>query len=145
LSPSDLPGKREDPSTWPALKDLFTKTFKSKPRADWEKIFDGTDACCTPVFTQVELEQDGFDQRPVVTLRDTPGLSIADGSAEEKDIAVRAAKGQGSGVKGQGWEEDGLSPGVGGENVLSQWVGWKRGRQFDVVQGGLVMKEGSKL
>jgi alpha-methylacyl-CoA racemase len=97
------------------------------------------------VFTQAELEESGFDQRPIVTLRDTPGLAIADGSAEEKDIAVRAAKGQGNGAKGQGWEEDGLSPGDGGEDILSQWVGWKRGKQFDVVKGGLVLKEGSKL
>jgi alpha-methylacyl-CoA racemase len=112
---------------------------------EWEKIFDGTDACCTAVFTQAELEENGFDQRPVVTLRDTPGLAITDGSAEEKDIAIRAAKGQGNGTKGLGWEEEGLSPGVGGEEILSQWLGWRRGRQFDVVQGGLVLKEGSKL
>jgi alpha-methylacyl-CoA racemase len=97
------------------------------------------------VFTQAELEESGFDQRPIVTLRDTPGLAIAEGSSNEKDTAIRAAKGQGSGAKGLGWEEDGLSPGVGGEDILSQWVGWTRGKQFDVVKGGLVLKEGSKL
>jgi alpha-methylacyl-CoA racemase len=136
---------RDDPSNWPALRTLFTKTFKSKARKEWEAIFDGTDACCTPVFSQRELESMGFDQRPAVTLRDSPGLALADGSAEEPDVAVRAAKGQGIGVLGLGWEEKGLSPGVGGEEILDQWLGWKRGRQFDVVNGGLVRKEVGKL
>lgn len=61
------------------------------------------------------------------------------------DEAVRSAKGQGVGVKGQGWDEEGLAPGVGGEEVLGQWLGWRRGRQFDVVNGGLVKKEEGKL
>ncbi|KAF7551549.1 hypothetical protein G7046_g7691 [Stylonectria norvegica] len=42
--------KRNDRANWPELKTLITKAFKSKPRAAWEAIFDGTDACCTPVL-----------------------------------------------------------------------------------------------
>jgi alpha-methylacyl-CoA racemase len=145
LTPADLPGAREDPSTWPALGELFTKVFKTKTRDQWEEIFDGTDACATPVLTQAELEQKGFDQRPIVTLRHTPGLAISHGSAEEKDVAVRAAKGQGSGISGQGWDSDGLSPGVGGEEILQQWLGWSRGKQFDVNRGGLELKDSAKL
>jgi alpha-methylacyl-CoA racemase len=97
------------------------------------------------VFEQGELERAGFDQRPPVTLRDSPGLAVASGSEKEADMAIRAAKGQGSGVPGQGWSEVGLSPGVGGEELLDQWLGWKKGKQFDVVNGGLAKKEGSKL
>jgi len=140
----DIPN-RDDPRNWPALRDLFTKTFKSKTRKEWEDEFDDSDACCTPVLDQRELENSGFDQRPIVTLRDSPGLALADGADEESDVAVRSAKGQGIGVKGQGWEEKGLSVGVGGEELLAQWVGWKRGRQYDVANGGLVKKEDSKL
>ncbi|KAF3159920.1 hypothetical protein TWF788_003452 [Orbilia oligospora] len=138
-------GPREDPSTWKELRALFTKLFKEKTRAEWETIFDGTDACCTPVLTQGELEEQEYDQRPLVTLRDSPSLAIVSNAKEEKDVGVRAAKGQGEGVEGDGWNEDGLSPGVGGEVVLEEWVGWRRGRQFEVERGGLVFKEGSKL
>jgi alpha-methylacyl-CoA racemase len=145
LTPSDLPGPREDPSTWPALRELISRTFQSKTRTEWQSIFDGTDACCTPVFTQGELESSAFVQRPIVTLRDTPGFAIADGSEQEEDMAIKAAHGQGPGTQGQGWQADGLSPGVGGEDVLSQWTGWRRGTHFEVAHGGLVFKDGAKL
>ncbi|KAJ6264540.1 hypothetical protein Dda_0687 [Drechslerella dactyloides] len=139
LTKDDLPGAREDPSTWPDLRTQFTKIFKSKTRAQWEHIFDGTDACCTPIISQAELEAQGFDHRPIVTLRDSPGLAIATGAEKEKDAAIKAAKGQGSGVEGEGWQEDGLVPRVGGEAVLEQWIGWGRGKQFNVENGGLVL------
>jgi alpha-methylacyl-CoA racemase len=145
LKSSDLPGAREDPATWPQMKTLFTRLFKAKSRAEWEKIFDGTDACVTPVILNKELEQSGFDQRPIVTLRDTPGFALAEGTSSEKDVAIRSAKGQGSGVKGQAWHEDGLSPSAGGEETLEEWLGWKKGKQYAVLTGGLVLKDVSKL
>ncbi|KAG9675091.1 CoA-transferase family III, partial [Aureobasidium melanogenum] len=142
LESSDLSGPREDRNTWPALRHLFTKTFKSKPRPEWEKIFDDTDACCTPVLTQDELEESGYDQRPIVTLKDSPGKAIAEGDADKRP----ACQGQGIGVEGNGWQSNGLAPGVGGEEVLARWMGWSRGRQYDVVGGGLVrLGGGSKL
>lgn len=142
IKASDLSGPREDRKTWPALRELFTETFKSKPRSEWEKIFDNTDACCTPVLTQDELEDSGYDQRPIVTLRDSPGKAIAEGDADTRP----AHEGQGIGVEGNGWQSKGLSPGVGGEEVLARWMGWSRGRQYDVVNGGLVrLGAGSKL
>jgi alpha-methylacyl-CoA racemase len=140
LTTSDLPGAREDPSTWPDLHALFTRVFKSKTRDQWEQIFDGTDACCTPILSQAELEEKGFDQRPIVTLRDTPGYAITNNVAQESDEAVRAAKGQGNGVEGQGWESEGLSPSVNGEETLREWLGWKRGTHYEVVKGGLTLK-----
>jgi alpha-methylacyl-CoA racemase len=55
-------------------------------------------------------------------------------------------EGQGIGVEGEGWQSKGLAPGVGGEEVLAKWMGWRRGRQYDVVGGGLVrLDAGSKL
>ncbi|KAL9091322.1 MAG: hypothetical protein Q9165_004956 [Trypethelium subeluteriae] len=134
IDPSSLPGKREDRSTWPALADLFTKTFKYKPRAEWEQIFDGTDACCTPVLSQAELEAAGFDQRPIVTLKNTPAKAIIQNA---KDVA----QGQGIGVEGQGWTSIGLSPGEGGEELLAKWMGWRRGRHYKVENGGLVLQQ----
>ncbi|THV74133.1 CoA-transferase family III [Aureobasidium pullulans] len=142
IEAADLPGPRENRTTWPALRQLFTTRFKSKSRAEWEKIFDDTDACCTPVLTQDELENNGYDQRPIVTLKDSPSKAISEAEADTRP----AHEGQGIGVEGSGWESKGLAPGVGGEEVLARWMGWKRGRQYDLVDGGLVrLKAGSKL
>lgn len=126
-------GNRLEKSTWKKQEEMFTAKFQSKPRAEWEKIFDGTDACCTPVLTQQELEQQKFDQRPIVTLKSTPGLAIQEGEPENRPEAT----GQGIGVEGDGWNEKGLSPGVGGEDILATWMGWSKGRHYNLKDGGL--------
>ncbi|KAF2746084.1 CoA-transferase family III [Sporormia fimetaria CBS 119925] len=140
LKPSDLPGDRDNRADWAKLTDYFTSLFKTKTRAEWEAIYDGTDACCTPVFTQADLEAQGFDQRPAVTLKSSPAYAIAEGSDGRP-----AAVGQGSGYKGSGWVENGLKPGDGGEETLSKWLGWSKGRQYDVENQGLVLKDSAKL
>lgn len=143
IKEEQLGGPREDRETWPGMKEFFTRTFRGKTRKEWEEIFDGTDACCTPVLTHQELEKDvGFDQRPPVTLRDSPGLAIADLDEDKRTVA----QGQGIGVEGEGWTSTGLRPGVGGEELLGQWLGWRRGRQYELQDGGLVKTAGqSKL
>lgn len=140
VSPKDLPGHRDNRADWPILKDWFAAKFKTKTRAQWEAVFDGTDACCTPVFTHADLEEAGHEQRPAVTLKGSPGYAVHEGS-EGRD----AATGQGKGVSGSGWSETGLRAGVGGEETLREWVGWTKGKQFGVEKGGLVWKDGSKL
>ncbi|CAO2647071.1 Nn.00g079930.m01.CDS01 [Neocucurbitaria sp. VM-36] len=140
LTPSDLPGDRDNKADWHKLKQFFTDVFKTKSRAQWEAIFDGTDACCTPVLTQAELETQGFDQRPAVTLKSTPAYAIAEGSDDRP-----AAVGQGIGVEGSGWSEKGLMPGDGGEETLGRWLGWKKGRQYVEEKGGLVWRDAANL
>lgn len=134
LQESDLPAPREDRESWPALKALFESRFKSKTRSQWEEVFDGTDACVAPVLEQGDLERAGFDHRPPVTLRDTPGLAIASGGDRRP-----AAVGQGRGVEGDGWSSKGLRPGVGGEEVLGQWLNWRKGQHYQVEGGGLTL------
>ena len=100
------------------------------------------DACCTPVLLQRELEQDGFDQRPIVTLKDSPAIGMSDGEAEDRP----PAQGQGIGVEGQGWWSKGLRPSTGGEETLAVWMGWSQGRHYAILNGGLVkVDRGSKL
>src|SRR5689334_15485425 len=43
-----------DRKAWPALKDKLTRIFKSKSRADWCKIMEGTDICFAPILTMAE-------------------------------------------------------------------------------------------
>jgi len=49
LGLSQAPDRR-DRANWPALADLLARTFGARPRAEWEALFDGTDACVTPVL-----------------------------------------------------------------------------------------------
>lgn len=128
---------RFDTSRWPELKALFESRFLSKDRDEWEAIFDGTDACCAPVLEYPELESEQGregDQRPVVTLRDTP-LKTANQKA--RDVSLQ---GQGSGVRGDGYQGFPLGAGQGGEDRLKEWNGWTKGKEYDVVEGGLVLQ-----
>lgn len=133
--------KRYDRDHWPALRDLLTKTFKLKTRAEWERIFDGVDACCTPVFGYGELEKDmkakEGDQRPPFTLKETPMLAV------RKD-ASDPSHGQGEGILGEGYAAFALAPGEGGEKLLKEWLGWTRGTEFDARDGALVFAERAK-
>jgi alpha-methylacyl-CoA racemase len=41
---------REDPAHWPALRKLLAETFRQRTQAEWTELFDGSDACVTPVL-----------------------------------------------------------------------------------------------
>ncbi|KAJ6070354.1 hypothetical protein N7467_011673 [Penicillium canescens] len=118
LDPKKTP-KREDRANWPALRDIFTRRFKDKTRAEWEVIFDGTDACATPVLEQDELEASGYEQRPIVHLASTPAAPI------------QADQG--------GWSGGVLVPGDGGAETLRVWMGWEQDKDFTVRQDGALL------
>ncbi|KAL4903475.1 hypothetical protein BDW74DRAFT_40739 [Aspergillus multicolor] len=119
----ELPS-REDRSNWPALRETFTKRFKEKTRAEWEAVFDGTDACATPVLEQSELQEAGFEQRPIVHLSYTPARPIAadDGA----------------------WTGGILKPGTGGKETLKTWFGWEEDRDYDTRKDGALVWTGGK-
>ena len=130
--------RRDDRETWGDLTLLFTRLFKEKTRVEWESIFDGTDACVTPVLEFQDLERDSSregDQRPAVTLKSSPSLALRKGKSERP-----VHEGQGDGVEGDGWFGRPLRPAEGGEETLKQWMGWKIGVNFDIENGGLVKK-----
>ena len=53
LKLTDLPAQH-DRSRWPEMRRRFAETFKAKTRADWERIFEGADACFAPVLSWSE-------------------------------------------------------------------------------------------
>ncbi|KAL8951646.1 MAG: hypothetical protein Q9222_002407 [Ikaeria aurantiellina] len=122
--PDILLVRREQRHNWPDIRNLFQRRFMERTRDEWQSIFDGTDACCTPVLMQQELEDDGYEQRAPVNLQASPG------HAPDGD---------------EGWRSAGLPPGAGGAATLDQWLGWKHGREFDVLDGGLIKKDIPKL
>lgn len=146
--------RRHDRACWGEMREAFARAFRGRTRAEWEVVFDGTDACCTPVLDYGELEEargrrggggggegrEG-DQRPAVTLRETPCLAVDTGEGAADEVS----RGQGPGVEGDGYEGRMLAPGEGGEETLKEWLGWERGRHFEVEEGGLVLKTDSKL
>ena len=135
---------RDERERWPDLKELFTRTFKSKTRVEWEKVFDGTDACCTPVLTYKELEKDpNYEggQRPAVTLRATPSLAVS-----QSTNSTDPSHGQGKGLEGNGYFGNVLFPGEKGEETLKEWLGWSKGKDFEIERGGMVkLERSSKL
>ncbi|RYC57862.1 hypothetical protein CHU98_g8356 [Xylaria longipes] len=133
---------RWDRDTWPEMKAAFEAVFKSKTRSEWEKVFDGTDACCLPVLEYGELENDPAregDQRPSVTLRETPCLAVDEKATDQK------LQGQGAGVPGSGYEAYPLGLGEDGEEALKKWFGFSKDREFYVEKGGLALKPKLKL
>jgi alpha-methylacyl-CoA racemase len=44
-----------DQSRWPELRQRFTEVFASRSRDEWVAVFDGTDACVTPVLSFAEV------------------------------------------------------------------------------------------
>ncbi|MGH8997741.1 MAG: CoA transferase, partial [Acidimicrobiales bacterium] len=56
LDAADLPHQM-DRSKWPETKERFESIFRSKTRDEWAAIFDGVDACATPVLSPAEANR----------------------------------------------------------------------------------------
>jgi alpha-methylacyl-CoA racemase len=53
LATTELPAQM-DRQQWPAMKERFAGIFATKSRDEWSAIFDGTDACVSPVLSPSE-------------------------------------------------------------------------------------------
>ncbi|XP_027881959.1 alpha-methylacyl-CoA racemase [Xiphophorus couchianus] len=60
-------------SDWPELKQLFTERFASKTQADWLMIFDGTDACVTPVLSFDQVSSHPHNRERGSFMKDSSG------------------------------------------------------------------------
>ncbi|MGY1810054.1 CaiB/BaiF CoA transferase family protein [Blastococcus sp. SYSU D00669] len=56
LSAGDLPGQ-DDREQWDALRARLAKAFRGRTRDEWTAVFDGTDACVTPVLALDEARE----------------------------------------------------------------------------------------
>jgi alpha-methylacyl-CoA racemase len=73
LPGAELPAQL-DRSGWPVLRARFTEIFAQRTRDEWAAVFDGTDACVSPVLTMGEapahphaVARDGFIEVDGVT------------------------------------------------------------------------------
>ncbi|XP_076613416.1 alpha-methylacyl-CoA racemase [Chaetodon auriga] len=60
-------------SDWPQLRRIFTERFASKTQADWSVIFDGTDACVTPVLSFEEVSSHPHNRERASFIKDSKG------------------------------------------------------------------------
>jgi len=56
------PSQQMDREGWPAMKDRFARVFASKTRKEWEEIFEGSDACASPVLSPAEAPDHPHNQ-----------------------------------------------------------------------------------
>ena len=54
LDPADLPAQ-DDRAGWPTLRARFAEVLATRTRDEWAAVFDGTDACVTPVLALGEV------------------------------------------------------------------------------------------
>ena len=55
LTNSELPAQ-QDRKNWPAMREKFASIFLTRTRDQWCKIFDGTEACVSPILSLNELQ-----------------------------------------------------------------------------------------
>jgi alpha-methylacyl-CoA racemase len=56
LAGKDLP-KQHDRKRWPELKERIAAAIATRTRDEWEKIFEGSDACVAPVLAMGEVDK----------------------------------------------------------------------------------------
>jgi alpha-methylacyl-CoA racemase len=80
LSENDSIPSVYDRQQWPALKSIFASKFKSKTREEWTRIFEGVDACVTPIlkFDEIDskhISKHGNGPQPSPILSRTPATA----------------------------------------------------------------------
>lgn len=102
LDVEELP-ERNDTARWPETRARFAEVFRSRTRDEWTRIFEGRDACVSPVLGLDEVEthphhraraflsrSDGMIQpNPAPRLSDTPGRADLPGrprGAETREV-----------------------------------------------------------
>ena len=96
------------PKDWPALKEKMAEVFKTKTRAEWCAIMEGTDVCFAPVLSlteaphhphmaarQVFVQHDGITQpAPAPRFSRTPSAIRATESADLAAVADEWQRGR---------------------------------------------------
>jgi alpha-methylacyl-CoA racemase len=60
LVAQELPAQM-DRAQWPAMKERFAAIFKTKTREEWTAVFEGLDACVTPVLSPREAVEHRYN------------------------------------------------------------------------------------
>lgn len=108
LSGEDLP-RQMDREGWPHLRSRFTEVFATKTRDEWTAIFEGVDACVTPVLSPSEAPTHPYNaQRHVFSTGDAPVPNPAPRFSNTPSMVTAPAYAPGSGTR-EGLSAWGLS------------------------------------
>ncbi|MFF1735757.1 CaiB/BaiF CoA transferase family protein [Streptomyces sp. NPDC058247] len=99
--------RQHDRAAWPAMREAFAAAFARRTRDAWDKVFDGSDACASPVLTWEEAEQEPH-LRARGTLTDVDGHTVPAPAPRFSRTPTQAA------TPGGTW-------GGGGPEVLRDW------------------------
>ncbi len=93
-----------DPASWPVLAEQFAAIFRTRTRDEWTAIFEGRDACVTPILSLAEAPQHDHNRSrgmlvehsgvvqpaPAPRLSRTPGTLRPNASpGEHTDVVLR--------------------------------------------------------
>lgn len=79
---------RSDRQNWPALHRRYEAVFRSKTRAQWQQIFNDSDACVAPVLSLDEVEQHPQNQHRGTFMRQDGVLQAAPAPRFERTPAA---------------------------------------------------------
>jgi len=65
-----------DRRSWPALKDRIAEVFRTKTRDEWTKLFEGTDACVSPVLRPTEAPRHPHNQSRAAFVSWDDGIAV---------------------------------------------------------------------
>jgi alpha-methylacyl-CoA racemase len=123
LDPADLPDQF-DTVQWPRLKERFAELFRTRTRAEWEAVFEGSDACVTPVL--------GLDELGAHPHHVSRNFFADRGQGLQPDAAPRLSATPG--------RAGGAPPGTGEHTaeVLGEWLGHDRATADAMYRDGVV-------
>ncbi|CAM9996271.1 alpha-methylacyl-CoA racemase [Lampetra fluviatilis] len=75
LDPATMPHQMSM-DDWPATKREFSRCFAQRSRADWCRVFEGMEACVTPVLTPEEVAGDAHAAGRGSFLRNADGTNV---------------------------------------------------------------------
>jgi alpha-methylacyl-CoA racemase len=95
LEGADIPGQN-DVARWPELRATFTEAFAAHDRDHWAAVFDGTDACVTPVLSFGEVETEPHVTERETFFRDGDNLQPAPAPRFSRSVSPTPVNGVGS-------------------------------------------------
>lgn len=66
--------RQNDRETWPHQREVFARVFATAPREEWERRFEGVDACVTPVLDMSEISDHPHNRARGAFRRDATGV-----------------------------------------------------------------------
>lgn len=94
LDGEQLPPQMER-SSWPSMKERFASVFATKTRIEWTNVFEGVDACVTPVLSPREaanhpynVEREVFSSDVAIQPNPVPRFSSTPGSISRPPMSA---------------------------------------------------------